>query len=293
MRNWITLIESAQESDFFWFEPKSNELIQWDEWQELDHATAIAQRLGLNSNANPDIYSDEKSWNSDIIDQALKQGWVRGRYGELAGQKALGGHDTLSLQGERRQVWRAARALQKTKPFSELFVDFNETSDSMNSFGGGQNVRLAGNRLEFFLKRGSVPRETVLESQQQWPATIAGVDLSQLVQEFHHTPEDFYDGNLEQRIDSYGEFQLQVIPTGSLDAEEWLSYDERVDAYSVMTSDAPPIIVDHIGSIIDGTHRLKAAIARGEKTIRAYVGTEASYDPIYDDGEDEWEADEY
>jgi hypothetical protein len=51
---------------------------------------------------------------------------------------------------------------------------------------------------------------------------------------------------------------------------------ERVDTYSQMNPKTmPPIIVGNDGRIIDGSHRTKAMLKRGQRTIPAYVGLQA------------------
>jgi hypothetical protein len=158
MREWISLFENDEDTEFFWYHSglRQHLTLSVDE----DHATAIANALGLSS-----PYSDYE-WNSDIIKQAIEQGWVRGRYGPLAGTMGgLGSLSTLSLQGRRGQVHRVARELLHHRPVSELYVDFADGDDIFHDMGDKHNVRLAGERLEFFLKRGTIPRDTILESR--------------------------------------------------------------------------------------------------------------------------------
>lgn len=128
----------------------------------------------------------------------------------------------------------------------------------------------------------------VQEAVSQWPQTISGNDLADIIQnnDIHHTPEDWIDGDIDENITAYGQYTLQAINPASLRPELNIVHDDLVTDYASREGDAPPIVLDHRHYIIDGTHRTKAAQVRGDETIMAYVGDEATYSPP--DDEDEW-----
>lgn len=99
-----------------------------------------------------------------------------------------------------------------------------------------------------------------------------------LAKKIHHTPEDFGEGNLSDRIFWFDEYQLTNLPIDSIDLSEWNVDDDRVNDYvnriSKSKNKIPPIIYDPISnSIIDGSHRANAYHKLGLAYIPAYVGT--------------------
>jgi len=117
-----------------------------------------------------------------------------------------------------------------------------------------------------------------------WPNRIDGVELAKRVMGFHHTPEDFNDGDIYQNITSFGEYQLKRFPLSGLNLNLYYVDDDRVAEYSTKVSDsAPPVIINPVDRvIIDGFHRANAAKKRGETDILAYVGVESTYEPVDD-----------
>jgi hypothetical protein len=117
-----------------------------------------------------------------------------------------------------------------------------------------------------------------------WPAEITADALIRIVQGYHHTDEDFSDGNLSDRIWMFQRYHLRNISTDSVPDYEWVRDDDMVSTYAVMTTEAPPIIYDPVNhSLIDGTHRVNAYKQSGRQTIPAYVGDESTYEPLEDD----------
>lgn len=132
---------------------------------------------------------------------------------------------------------------------------------------------------------------SLIESAQAWPNRISGIELSSRVQGLHHTPEDFFDGDIEHNIEAFGEYDLKIIPLSGLNPDLFSIFDDLVDDYAALDTEAPPIIYNPIHNIIiDGNHRAKAAIKRGEETILAYVGDPSTYSPNYEEDE-EWHPD--
>lgn len=107
----------------------------------------------------------------------------------------------------------------------------------------------------------------------EWAPRIEVSELIQVVRKIHASPQDFDDGDLTDRLYKFSTYQLKEIPLDTLDALEWSSADWMVDEYAALSTQAPPIVYDpKKKSIIDGTHRALAAIARGHTHIWAYVG---------------------
>lgn len=140
-------------------------------------------------------------------------------------------------------------------------------------------------------------RKWIEESQASWPETIEGWRLAQMVQDWHHTPEDFFDGDLDENICAFGTYHLKLIPVSMLKHGMFSINDDLVDQYVGMDGAAPPIVVDsNHNHAIDGNHRLEAAIKRGDANILAYVGDPSTYSPPdeeddEDDEDDEWHPD--
>jgi hypothetical protein len=125
-----------------------------------------------------------------------------------------------------------------------------------------------------------------------WPETIDGWDLAQRVAELHHSPEDFDEGDIEQNISAFGTYHLQQVPLSELKRGLFTIYDDLVTTYAGQTTAAPPVIVDlEHRLVIDGNHRVEAAMKRGEETISAYVGDPSTYEAPDDDDDDEWHPD--
>jgi hypothetical protein len=84
--------------------------------------------------------------------------------------------------------------------------------------------------------------------------------------------DDDSENNIGERVREYGAlgFELQNVEISKITAE-WMLSDEKVDEYAKMTSPAPPVVLDKYLEVIDGTHRVHAALDRGESTIKAFV----------------------
>lgn len=99
-----------------------------------------------------------------------------------------------------------------------------------------------------------------------------------LAKNIHHTPEDFEEGDLSDRIFWFDLYKLVNLPMKDIDISEWNVDDDRVDDYvnriSKSSETIPPIIYDPFShSIIDGSHRANAYHKIGLTNIPAYVGS--------------------
>jgi hypothetical protein len=125
-----------------------------------------------------------------------------------------------------------------------------------------------------------------------WPKTISGNDLSIRVEALHHTPEDFQDGDIATNIEAFGKYDLVNVPISTLQTGIYTIYDDLVDNYATLDSNPPPIIVDPAhGIVIDGNHRVEAALRKGQSTILAYVGDLTTYTYPDEADDEEWHPD--
>lgn len=106
-----------------------------------------------------------------------------------------------------------------------------------------------------------------------WPRKMNVLEVSRWVRSIHGSPQDFDEGDLLFRLNEHATYQLTEIPLDYLDRNEWSICEDLVDEYAAQGPSFPPIVLDPKLSIIDGTHRVNAALARGHKTIMAYVAS--------------------
>jgi hypothetical protein len=67
-----------------------------------------------------------------------------------------------------------------------------------------------------------------------------------------------------------GTFQLVERRPEAMPESEFLTSGDKIEQLSKSSKPFPPIVVDSKGSIIDGGHRLEAAILRGDKMIKVF-----------------------
>jgi hypothetical protein len=85
-------------------------------------------------------------------------------------------------------------------------------------------------------------------------------DVQRYVHDLH---KEFVD---DDRID--GTFLMMEIDPASIESSEWDIDEEKVQEFSELTTEIPPIVLDEDGSIIDGGHRLEAAKMLNMSTIK-------------------------
>lgn len=103
-----------------------------------------------------------------------------------------------------------------------------------------------------------------------YPSQVTGAWLSKYITNLHYAnvPADERESFEDERL--AGQFKLVEVPLSRI-RSPYPSDEELVDQYADRKTNLPPIVLDARFEIIDGTHRLDAAIARGQKTIEAYV----------------------
>jgi len=110
--------------------------------------------------------------------------------------------------------------------------------------------------------------------------TIPSYEIQSLVQSIHGKPEDFEEGDVIDRINTYDNYIKKDIPISNIDLEEFdVNEDiviEIIEHIKDSPSTFPPIVVHpKMGdwySIIDGIHRANAYAKLGKTMIPAYVG---------------------
>lgn len=116
---------------------------------------------------------------------------------------------------------------------------------------------------------------------------VDGSDIYSYVKALHNKDEDFYDGNLGDRIEWYPKYQLKKVSLSDLDLNEHYWGESDVEIFKnkfLDSSNYPPIVLSHDYSIIDGTHRSNSLEQAGEKDILAFVGigNDEKFDPFSD-----------
>ena len=106
-------------------------------------------------------------------------------------------------------------------------------------------------------------------------------ELDRIVMNSHHTPEDFSEGDIQERIDQFDYYHLVEIDLNRLDREEFHVDDDLVKDYVVKiknegVENMPPMLISDNDEIIDGIHRLNALLDCGYKKFPVYVGSENS-----------------
>lgn len=108
---------------------------------------------------------------------------------------------------------------------------------------------------------------------------VTSDEIHDLVYEIHNRPEDFDEGDIDERIHQYEFYELKEIPLDTMNLNEWFVDNYLVEKISKQIQQHqykyPPIIYDIKNhSIIDGIHRANALKRLGKDKILGYVGLE-------------------
>ena len=104
---------------------------------------------------------------------------------------------------------------------------------------------------------------------------VSATEVETLVRGHHHNEEDFQEGDLTERIEEHGPYELKKdVPIKSIISPRAVD-ETMVDEYVKLGLQAvPPIVVASNYEVIDGTHRFEAVKRLGGETIEAYVGVD-------------------
>ena len=107
--------------------------------------------------------------------------------------------------------------------------------------------------------------------------------ICQYVKSLHRNDEDFYEGDLEQRIYQFSKYKLMEVKISKINIDEYDLDKDYMRDYMIEyknTQDYPPIVLDgdtqwswgNNYTIIDGTHRVNDLHRLKIDTIKAWVG---------------------
>jgi hypothetical protein len=121
----------------------------------------------------------------------------------------------------------------------------------------------------------------ILDSQAVWNYCFA----------LHPRQEDFEEGNLGNRIYGWDTYERKIVSLSFIQVGEWGVDADDVRAYAdqrLAGSNFPAIVCTATGRIIDGEHRVQAALLAGDTTIEALVasGPPSGY-PEFNEEEEE------
>ena len=105
-------------------------------------------------------------------------------------------------------------------------------------------------------------------------------DVYPYIQKLHRNEDDFYDGDIGERIERFPKYVVADIPIKKINMDEYELDDDYVDDYIEMYKKSgtyPPIVLGYYDNnwgydIIDGTHRANALRKLGVKSIISFVG---------------------
>lgn len=100
-------------------------------------------------------------------------------------------------------------------------------------------------------------------------------DVYAYTQRIHHTEDDFYDGDLGERIEEYDKYIVEEVNISDIDIYEFQIDEYLLDNYKEQfnkNNSYPPIVLNSDYSIIDGTHRVNALNELGFEKVIAFVG---------------------
>jgi len=108
--------------------------------------------------------------------------------------------------------------------------------------------------------------------KEVWEAATPD-DIFYMISDIHTGHNDIEtDEEFQQWVGSFDKYELKDIPLSKLKVSQSNINADKAKSY-IKQKNAPPIVVDGTNYwIIDGHHRVAAALARGDKTIKGYVG---------------------
>lgn len=129
-----------------------------------------------------------------------------------------------------------------------------------------------------FLNEG-VSRPKYTNSNVEVGQVFDSDDIYSYVNRIHRQDDDFYDGDLGKRIESFRRYKVVQVPIEDISIDEYQLDEDLVDEYVDMykqNETYPPIVlggkISGKYNIIDGTHRANALKKKGEQSIVCFVG---------------------
>jgi len=114
-------------------------------------------------------------------------------------------------------------------------------------------------------------------------------DIYPYIQKLHRNEEDFYEGDIGERIERFPNYIVAKVPINKINMDEYYIDDDYVDEYVdkfKKTKSYPPIVLGYYDNnwgynIIDGTHRANVLRKLGLKSIICFVGLNENQKEIY------------
>lgn len=113
----------------------------------------------------------------------------------------------------------------------------------------------------------------IYEIEDAYPVNVSSDWIVNYVADLNDR-DDPYEGDVPEHILEFDRYKLEHLPINKTDVlQHEYDADLASDYASMPVESMPPIVFDPITEeIIDGFHRVRAAMSRGELTILAYVG---------------------
>ena len=110
--------------------------------------------------------------------------------------------------------------------------------------------------------------------------TYSESDIYSFVQSIHRNDEDFYEGDIGQRIEEYSNYKVLEIPINTICTDEYELDEDYLQDYILKYKELgtyPPIVLGRLDkefgyNIIDGNHRVNGLKEIGVETIICFVG---------------------
>lgn len=249
------LREALDTNHYVWVNLKTQKVVLCDTGDKVfservhhtDYVKAHPAEFGLTVE---EVIDADRTRDEKLLIKVLNNEFVRAVI-YTSGEGNEMGIEGIDLRGIYKALKIILRNYQIT--VNALYIDLRSPKDSNalpKSFG------LSQRKLEYFLKTGAISNSRMLEAYQEEE------DGS-----FTHDGDD-YDLNALLRATE----DLDVVKV-SIDKLEWILDHDKPDFHRLVSADidAPILITKWKGklTVIDGLHRLAAALIQGEERIKA------------------------
>ncbi|HHT7008397.1 TPA: hypothetical protein ACTZ3A_000936 [Bacillus cereus] len=105
------------------------------------------------------------------------------------------------------------------------------------------------------------------------------MEVVSFVKNIHYKGSDFIEGDIQERIESYDNYELKEIDVNELETPSYYVDEELIKEYLDMDiSKTPPLVLGYYNTgeyqTIDGGHRTTVLKKLGITKVLAYVGIE-------------------